>query len=61
MSSASDYYEGQLIDHTFRTASFTKPRGLAVARFTSAPSDSAGGTEVTGGSYARVDVPPLEE
>lgn len=59
MSQASNYLENQLIDHIFRTATFAKPTVLAVALFTAAPSDAAGGTEVTGGSYARVDLPPL--
>ena len=60
MSAASDYLENQLILHLFRTGSFTKPTVLGVALFTAAPSDSGGGTEVTGGSYARVNVPPLD-
>jgi hypothetical protein len=55
---ASDYLENQLIDHIFRGATYTKPTHLWFALFTSAPSDSGGGTEVTGGSYARVDLPP---
>jgi len=54
----TDYLEGQLINHIFRTGSFTKPTTLAVALFTAAPSDAGGGTEVTGGSYARVAVAP---
>ena len=60
MASLSDYLEVELRKHIFRTGSFTKPTVLAVALFTGAPSDSGGGTEVTGGSYARVDVPPLD-
>lgn len=60
MSNASDYLEVELRKHIFRTGSFTKPTVLAVALFTVTPSDSGGGTEVTGGSYARVDVPPLD-
>lgn len=60
MAAMSDYLEGELIKHIFRTGSFTKPTVLAVALFTAAPSDSGGGTEVTGGSYARVDRPPLD-
>jgi len=49
----SDYLENKLIDHIFRGVSFTAPSQLHVALFTAAPSDSGGGTEVTGGSYAR--------
>lgn len=60
MSAMSDYLEGQIRAHIFRTASFTKPTVLGIALFTAAPSDSGGGTEVTGGSYARVDRPPLD-
>jgi len=60
MAALSDYLENQIIDHIFRTASFTKPTALHVALFTAAPSDSGGGTEVTGGSYARVNLAPLD-
>jgi len=60
MSAMSDYLEGQLRAHIFRTASFTKPTTIAVGLFTAAPSDAGGGTEVTGGSYARVSVNPLD-
>jgi hypothetical protein len=60
MASMSDYLEVEVRKHIFRTGSFTKPTVLAVALFTAAPSDSGGGTEVSGGSYARVDVPPLD-
>jgi len=60
MANASDYLEGQIRAHIFRTASFTKPTVLGVALFTVTPSDSGGGTEVTGGSYARVNVAPLD-
>lgn len=60
MANASDYLEVELRKHLFRTGSFTKPTVLGVALFTVTPSDSGGGTEVSGGSYARVDVPPLD-
>jgi len=56
----SDYLENSIINHIFRTSTFSKPSVLAVALFTSAPSDAGGGTEVTGGSYARVDHPPSD-
>jgi hypothetical protein len=58
MSAASDYLENQLVDHLFRGATFAKPSSLFFALFTAAPSDSGGGTEVTGGSYARVSITP---
>jgi hypothetical protein len=54
--SFSDYLELKLLDYVFSAASFTSPANLFVALFTATPSDSGGGTEVTGGSYARVSV-----
>jgi hypothetical protein len=49
----SDYLENKLIDHVFRGQAYTAPTTIYVALFTSACSDAAGGTEVSGGSYAR--------
>lgn len=61
-NSASDYLEGKIIDHLFRTASFTKPTVLAVALFTAAPTDAGGGTEVStsGTGYARQTLNPSD-
>ena len=61
-NSASDYLEGKIIDHLFRTNTFTKPSVLAVALFTAAPSDSGGGTEVSTSStgYARQTLNPAD-
>lgn len=56
IGAASDYLENKLLDHVFSATSFTPPATLYVALFTATPSDSGGGTEVTGGSYARVSV-----
>jgi len=58
MASMSDYLENKLIDHLFRGLAFTAPATLYFALLTAAPSDSGGGTEVSGGSYARVAVTP---
>lgn len=58
MSSMSDVWENRLIDHLFRGVAYTAPATLHFGLFTAAPSDSGGGTEVTGGSYARVAVTP---
>jgi hypothetical protein len=51
--SIADYYENKILDHMLRAQSFTPPTTVYVALFTVSPSDSGGGTEVSGGSYAR--------
>lgn len=51
--SFSDYLENKLLDHIFKTATFTQPTNLYVALYTVAPTDAGGGTEVSGGNYAR--------
>jgi hypothetical protein len=52
MSQASDYIENEILDHVLGNGAFTSPAALFVRLYTSATSDSGGGTEVTGGSYA---------
>jgi hypothetical protein len=63
----SDFMENKLIDFLFRAAALTGistataaaatgPATLYIALFTTTPTDSTGGTEVSGGSYARVSV-----
>lgn len=54
----SDYLENKLADHLFRTTTYSQPAALAVALFTAAPGETGGGTEVSGGSYARVSNNP---
>lgn len=56
MSAMSDYLENKLVDQLFRGQSAPTTTTLYVALYTAAPSDSGGGTEVSGGSYARVAV-----
>lgn len=51
--SASNYLENKLLDHMLGTAAFTMPAQVYVGLFTAAPSDAGGGTEASGGSYAR--------
>lgn len=60
MSKMSDYLEVELRKHLFRTGSFTKPSALYVSLHTADPTDDATGTEVSGGSYARVQRDPLD-
>lgn len=56
MSAMSDYLENKIIDWLFRSQAFTPPATLHVGLLTAAPADTGGGTEVSGGSYARVAV-----
>ena len=66
MAAFTDFAENKLIDFLFRgqalgitgasAAAGTGPATLYLALFTAAPTDTGGGTEVTGGSYARVSV-----
>ena len=54
MSSFSDYTENLLLTWLLTTSSATRPTAWYVGLFTAAPSDTGGGTEVTGNGYARV-------
>jgi hypothetical protein len=53
MSQMSDYLENKIIDLVFRGQAYTAPV-VYVGLYTAAPSDSGGGTEVSGNAYARV-------
>lgn len=52
MAGFSDYLEDKVLDHVFGGVAYTQP-AKHVALYTVAPTDTGGGTEVTGGSYAR--------
>lgn len=64
MTMFSDFLENKLIDWLLRgqaigitgasAAAGTGPTNVYIGLLTAAPSDAGGGTEVTGGSYARV-------
>ena len=66
MAALTDYAENKIIDFLFRgqalgitgasAAAGTGPTSLFLALFTAASTEAGGGTEVTGGSYARVAV-----
>ena len=66
MAALTDITENKLIDFLFRgqalgiagasAAAGTGPATLYIGLFTANPTDSTAGTEVTGGSYARVAV-----
>ena len=53
MAGFSDYLEDKVLDHVFGGNAYTAPATLYVALYTVAPDDTGGGTEVTGGAYAR--------
>jgi hypothetical protein len=53
MSALSDYLENALVNGVLRGTTFTAPATVYVALYTAAPSDAGGGTQVSGGAYAR--------
>ncbi len=53
MSGFTDYLEDKVLDHVFGGNAYTAPATLYVALYTVAPTDTGGGTEVSGGGYAR--------
>ncbi len=56
MPAMSDYLENAVIDQLFRGQAFAAPANLYIALFTAAPTAAGGGTEVSGGGYARAAV-----
>ncbi len=51
----SNYLAHALLSHTFRNTAYTSPgTSIYTALYTTAPTASTAGTEVTGGSYARI-------
>lgn len=54
--SFSNYLETKILDHVFGGTSYTAPSTLYLALYTADPSDTGGGTECSGGSYARQTV-----
>lgn len=56
MSAMSDFLENKLVDQLFRGQTAPTTTTLYVGLLTAAPSDSGGGTEISGNAYARVAV-----
>ena len=54
--SVSNEFETRVLNYVLTTSSVTRPTTWRVALYTSAPSDTGGGTEVSGGAYARQSV-----
>jgi len=53
MAEFTDFLEDKIIDHLLRNQSYSPPSAIYLALFTTPTSDAGGGTEVSGGSYAR--------
>lgn len=53
MAGFSDYLEDKVLEHVFGGNAYTAPTTLYIALYTVAPTDTGGGTEVSGGGYAR--------
>lgn len=56
MAAFSNYLEDKVLDHVFGGTTLSQPANVYLALFTAAPSDAGGGTEVSGGAYARVAI-----
>jgi hypothetical protein len=56
MAALSDYAEKLLLDFLMTTGTATRPTVWYVGLYTGAPSDSGGGTEVSGNGYSRQSV-----
>jgi len=54
--SKSTYEANRILDLRFGGSAYTIPPTLYIALFTAAPTIAGGGTEVSGGAYARVAV-----
>lgn len=54
--SFANYLEDKILDHVFGGGDYTRAGTVYISLFTVTPSDTGGGTEVTGGSYARAIV-----
>jgi hypothetical protein len=54
MSSFTDYTENLVLNFLLTTNTATRPTAWYIGLFTAAPSDTGGGTEVTGNGYSRV-------
>lgn len=52
----TDYAENKIVDATLRGQAIGAPATGYIALYTACPTDSTAGTEVSGGSYARVAI-----
>ena len=54
--SKTNYLEDALLNHVLRHTAYTSPGTVYLGLYTVSPSETGGGTEVAGGSYARQPV-----
>lgn len=54
--SFTDAYETNVLNWVFTANAVTRPSSWSIALYTVAPGETGGGTEVSGGSYARQSV-----
>ena len=54
--SKTNYLETAILNHVLRSTAYSSPAAVYVGLFTVAPTEAGGGTEVSGGSYARQSV-----
>ena len=53
MAAMTNYLANKIRDHVLRNTAYTSPTTVYLALFTTPTTEAGGGTEVTGGSYAR--------
>lgn len=58
MSGIASYLEPLALNYLLRQTAISFPANFYIALYTVAPTDAGGGTEVSGGSYARQAVSP---
>ncbi len=56
MAAMTQYLKDKLVKHVLLNTSYSSPATVYLALFTTPPTATGGGTEVTGGSYARLSV-----
>lgn len=56
MAILSNYLQNKIVDWLLRAQAYAPPATTYVALYTAAPTAAGGGTEVSGGAYARVAV-----
>lgn len=56
MAGKSDYLEDKILNHILRATASTAPADVFLGLLSAVPSDTGGGTEITGNAYARQDI-----